>query len=140
VGRPQLAPIATWQGPPADRMPTVLYAPTWEGWDDNPGNTSILLAGENIVRTLVQAEPAVRVLYKPHPFTGTRSARAKAAHQRITALVEKAAAERAADPRFTADASAQEIGRASCRERVENAAVAAASRQKSREGEMHAEV
>jgi hypothetical protein len=112
VGRPQLAPIATWQGPPADRMPTVLYAPTWEGWDDNPGNTSILLAGENIVRTLVQAEPAVRVLYKPHPFTGTRSARAKAAHQRITALVEKAAAERAADPRFTADASAQAGARA----------------------------
>ncbi|MET8242965.1 hypothetical protein ABZV31_00115 [Streptomyces sp. NPDC005202] len=107
VGRPQLAPIQTWQGVPEGRIPTVLYAPTWEGWDDNPGNTSILLAGENIVRKLVQADPPVRVLYKPHPFTGTRSARAKAAHERITALVEKAAAERAADPRFTADAAAQ---------------------------------
>ncbi|EFL41392.1 integral membrane protein [Streptomyces griseoflavus Tu4000] len=83
VGRPQLAPIETWKGVPGDRMPTVLYAPTWEGWDDNPGNTSILLAGENIVRKLVEAAPAVRVLYKPHPFTGTRSAQAKAAHQRI---------------------------------------------------------
>lgn len=107
VGRPQLAPIETWKGVPGDRMPTVLYAPTWEGWDDNPGNTSILLAGENIVRKLVEAAPAVRVLYKPHPFTGTRSAQAKAAHQRITALIEKSAAERAADPRFTADADAQ---------------------------------
>ncbi|MFH8450643.1 hypothetical protein ACH4CD_15515 [Streptomyces fungicidicus] len=107
VGRPQLAPIETWKGVPGDRMPTVLYAPTWEGWDDNPGNTSILLAGENIVRKLVEAGPAVRVLYKPHPFTGTRSAQAKAAHQRITALIEKSAAERAADPRFTADAAAQ---------------------------------
>ncbi|GGL69416.1 hypothetical protein GCM10010129_11060 [Streptomyces fumigatiscleroticus] len=107
VGRPQLAPIRTWQGVPEGRIPTVLYAPTWEGWDDNPGNTSILLAGENIVRTLVEADPPVRVLYKPHPFTGTRSAEAKAAHQRITALVEKAAAQRAADPRFTADAAAQ---------------------------------
>ncbi len=106
VGRPQLAPIETWKGVPGDRMPTVLYAPTWEGWDDNPGNTSILLAGENIVRKLVEAAPAVRVLYKPHPFTGTRSAQAKAAHQRITALIEKSAAERAADPRFTADAQA----------------------------------
>ncbi|MFJ8792740.1 hypothetical protein [Streptomyces sp. NPDC102462] len=106
VGRPQLAPIRTWQGVPEDRIPTVLYAPTWEGWDDNPGNTSILLAGENIVRRLVQSDPPVRVLYKPHPFTGTRSGRAKAAHERITALVEKAAAQRAADPRFPADPAA----------------------------------
>ncbi|MFH8896240.1 hypothetical protein ACH4HG_07510 [Streptomyces coeruleorubidus] len=115
VGRPQLAPIQTWQGVPegprggaADgRCPTILYAPTWEGWDDNPGNTSILLAGENIVRRLITADPPVRVLYKPHPFTGTRSKEAKAAHQRITALVQKAAAERAADSRFATDSAAQ---------------------------------
>ncbi|MFI7013249.1 hypothetical protein [Streptomyces sp. NPDC050164] len=115
VGRPQLAPIQTWQGVPegprggaADgRCPTVLYAPTWEGWDDNPGNTSILLAGENIVRRLITADPPVRVLYKPHPFTGTRSKEAKAAHQRITALVRKAAAERATDSRFATDSAAQ---------------------------------
>ncbi|WP_241826968.1 hypothetical protein [Streptomyces graminilatus] len=104
VGRPQLAPIQGPQGTPADgHCPTVLYAPTWEGWDDDPGNTSILLAGENIVRELVSADPPVRVLYKPHPFTGTRSGEARAAHERITALVEKAAAERAADPRFPGD-------------------------------------
>ncbi|MEU0113656.1 hypothetical protein ABZ137_07955 [Streptomyces bobili] len=107
VGRPQLAPIEPWQGTPQDRIPTVLYAPTWEGWDDDPGNTSILLAGVNIVKKLVTAEPPVRVLYKPHPFTGSRSAKARAAHHRITALVKKAAAERAADPRFTADPAAQ---------------------------------
>ncbi|WP_244205134.1 hypothetical protein [Streptomyces bobili] len=107
VGRPQLAPIEPWQGTPQDSIPTVLYAPTWEGWDDDPGNTSILLAGVNIVKKLVTAEPPVRVLYKPHPFTGSRSAKARAAHQRITALVKKAAAERAADPRFTADPAAQ---------------------------------
>ncbi|MFI1567870.1 hypothetical protein ACH4ZX_33430 [Streptomyces sp. NPDC020490] len=120
VGRPQLAPIQTWRGASEDprgeaadgRCPTVLYAPTWEGWDDNPGNTSILLAGENIVKKLVKADPPVRVLYKPHPFTGTRSADAKAAHQRITALVEKAAAGRAADSRFTADAAAQDRAKA----------------------------
>lgn len=110
VGRPQLAPIQTLQSGPGatdGRCPTVLYAPTWEGWDDNPGNTSIVLAGENIVKRLVQADPPVRVLYKPHPFTGTVSAQAGAAHRRIVALVEKAAAERALDPRFTADEEAQ---------------------------------
>ncbi|MFC7264783.1 hypothetical protein [Streptomyces lutosisoli] len=112
VGRPQLAPIQPWRGVPEGRIPTVLYAPTWEGWDDNPGNTSILLAGENIVKGLLAADQPVRVLYKPHPFTGTRSAEAKAAHQRITALVEKAAAERVADPRFAADAAAQSTAKA----------------------------
>ncbi|MFE6283491.1 CDP-glycerol glycerophosphotransferase family protein [Streptomyces sp. NPDC057877] len=112
VGRPQLASIRSWRGVPDGRVPTVLYAPTWEGWDDNPGNTSILLAGENIVRRLVAADPPVRVLYKPHPFTGTRSAAAKAAHQRIKALVEKAAAERAADVRFTTDAAVEAAARA----------------------------
>ncbi|MEU6542042.1 hypothetical protein [Streptomyces sp. NPDC046859] len=112
VGRPQLAPIRTWQGVPEGRVPTVLYAPTWEGWDGNPGNTSIVLAGENIVGKLVAADPPVRVLYKPHPFTGTVSKEAGAAHQRITALVERAAAERAADPRFTADTAAQAAAKA----------------------------
>ncbi|WP_458243733.1 hypothetical protein [Streptomyces sp. MAI_2237] len=107
VGRPQLAPIQGRQGVPEGRVPTVLYAPTWEGWDGNPGNTSLVLAGENIVKKLLKADPPVRVLYKPHPFTGTVSKEAGAAHQRITALVEKAAAERAADPRFTVDSAAQ---------------------------------
>ncbi|MBW8738235.1 MAG: hypothetical protein JF621_14285 [Streptomyces turgidiscabies] len=112
VGRPQLAPIRGSLGaPPGARIPTILYAPTWEGWDDDPGNTSLLLAGENIVRELVTADPPVRVLYKPHPFTGTRSDEAKAAHERITALVEKAAVERAADPRFLGDADEQKRAR-----------------------------
>ncbi|MGW1747745.1 hypothetical protein ACWCRD_19490 [Streptomyces sp. NPDC002092] len=120
VGRPQLAPIqgreSVPQGPrggAADgRCPTVLYAPTWEGWDGDPGNTSIMLAGESIVKKLVKADPPVRVLYKPHPFTGTVLPKAAAAHQRIVALVEKAAAERAADSGFTSDAAAQEKAKA----------------------------
>ncbi len=107
VGRPQLAPIQTWQGVPEGRIPTVLYAPTWEGWDGNPGNTSVVLAYENIVKQLVQADPPVRVLYKPHPFTGNVSKEAGAAHRRITALVQKAAAERAINTRFVADTAAQ---------------------------------
>ncbi|MEU6354162.1 hypothetical protein ABZ896_33360 [Streptomyces sp. NPDC047072] len=112
VGRPQLAPIRTWQGVPEGRIPTVLYAPTWEGWDGDPGNTSLMLAGENIVKKLLKADPPVRVLYKPHPFTGTVLAKAGAAHQKVTALIEKAAAERAADARFAVDTAAQTEARA----------------------------
>ncbi|RYJ24000.1 putative integral membrane protein [Streptomyces sp. L-9-10] len=105
VGRPQLAPIEPASGSTRNPVPTVLYAPTWEGWDDSPGNTSLLLAGENIVKRLLKAERPVRVLYKPHPFTGTRSAKAKAVHERIIALVGKAAAERATDARWAEDAA-----------------------------------
>ncbi|MGR8010577.1 hypothetical protein [Streptomyces hypolithicus] len=106
VGRPQLAPIQTWSGAPKHPVPTVLYAPTWEGWDDNPGNTSLLLAGENIVGQLLANPEPVRVLYKPHPFTGTRSPVAKAVHARITAMVETAAAGRATDPRWAEEGAA----------------------------------
>ncbi|MGW3301435.1 hypothetical protein [Streptomyces rubiginosohelvolus] len=105
VGRPQLEPIKSWTGTVKNPIPTVLYAPTWEGWDDNPGNTSLLLAGENIVRRLLNAADPVRIIYKPHPFTGIRSAKAKAVNARIRAMLEKAAAERAAEPRWAEEAS-----------------------------------
>lgn len=57
----------------------------------------------------------MRLLYKPHPFTGTRNAKAKAVHQRITALIEKAAAERAADPRWAGESAALQAVQAEAR-------------------------
>ncbi|MGW2632073.1 hypothetical protein ACWC2K_22425 [Streptomyces chattanoogensis] len=89
VGRPQLSPIRPYQGAPKGRLTTVLYAPTWEGWDGNPGNTSVILAGENIVRELL-ADDSVRLLYKPHPMTGSVDPRAKAANARIQAMITEA--------------------------------------------------
>jgi hypothetical protein len=112
VGRPQLAGIEPWTGAPMGRIPTVLYAPTWEGWTDEPGNTSVILAGENIIRRLVTAKNPVRVLYKPHPFTGTVSSKAKKANDRVIALLAKAAAERSADPRFASRSAAGAAERA----------------------------
>ncbi|MFF7228437.1 hypothetical protein [Streptomyces sioyaensis] len=93
VGRPQLAPIQPYAGPPTGRPATVLYAPTWEGWDGNPGNTSVVLAGENIVRELL-ADENVRLLYKPHPMTGSVDPRAGAANSRIQAMIAEANAGR----------------------------------------------
>ncbi|MEV5479610.1 MULTISPECIES: hypothetical protein [Streptomyces] len=93
VGRPQLAPIQPYAGAPAGRPTTVLYAPTWEGWDGNPGNTSVILAGENIVRELL-ADENVRLLYKPHPMTGSVDPRAGAANSRIQAMIAEANAGR----------------------------------------------
>ncbi len=89
VGRPQLAPITPYAGAPTGAYTQVLYAPTWEGWDGNPGNTSVILAGENIVHALL-AEPGVRLLYKPHPMTGSVDPRAGLANERIKAIIAEA--------------------------------------------------
>ncbi|UNZ19356.1 hypothetical protein [Streptomyces sp. 891-h] len=96
VGRPQLSPIQHADeraGARKSEYTTVLYAPTWEGWDGNPGNTSVRLAGENIVKALL-ADPKVRLLYKPHPMTGSVDPRAGAADQRIRSLITQANAAR----------------------------------------------
>ncbi|MBL1099533.1 hypothetical protein [Streptomyces coffeae] len=99
VGRPQLdgVRVAGIDRAPAP-VPTVLYAPTWEGWTDEPGNTSLTTAGEHLVRRLLESERPVRVLYKPHPFTGSRSPAARAAHERVVALIGAANEQRAAGP------------------------------------------
>lgn len=115
VGRPQLEPIKSWTGTAGNPIPTVLYAPTWEGWDDNPGNTSLLLAGENIVRRLLNAADPVRIIYKPHPFTGIRSGKAKAVNARIQAMLVKAATERAAEPRWANEASSAAAGQSAAK-------------------------
>ncbi|AXQ57268.1 hypothetical protein ACWGUN_00360 [Streptomyces koyangensis] len=104
VGRPQLDPVLPYAGPPTGTYTTVLYAPTWEGWDGNPGNTSVVLAGENIVRALL-ADPGVRLLYKPHPMTGSVDPRAGAANERIQAMIREANRRRPAISTPTVDAA-----------------------------------
>ncbi|MCZ7438608.1 CDP-glycerol glycerophosphotransferase family protein [Micromonospora sp. WMMC241] len=90
VGRPQLAGVHTFGSGAADHLFTVLYAPTWEGWlDDDPYHTSLTLMGERIVSGLLSAGN-LRVIYKPHPLTGTRSPKAKAAHERVVARIRAA--------------------------------------------------
>ncbi|MEV5544686.1 hypothetical protein AB0L35_00905 [Streptomyces sp. NPDC052309] len=105
IGRPQLEAVRPYAGPPAGPYTTVLYAPTWEGWDGNPGNTSVVTAGENLVRALL-ADPGVRLLYKPHPLTGSVDPRARAADLRIRELVRAANRERTG-PRPPASAAAE---------------------------------
>ncbi|MBT1092073.1 hypothetical protein ACF063_09205 [Streptomyces chartreusis] len=96
IGRPQLDAVRPQGEAPAGGLTTVLYAPTWEGWDGNPGNTSVIEAGENLVRALL-ADPGVRLLYKPHPLTGSVDPRAGAADLRIRELIRAAVRERAGE-------------------------------------------
>ncbi|GGR92388.1 hypothetical protein GCM10010169_41030 [Micromonospora fulviviridis] len=90
IGRPQLAGVHTFGSGAPDHVFTVLYAPTWEGWlDDDPYHTSLVLMGERIVSGLLAAGN-LRLIYKPHPLTGSRSRKARAAHERIVARIRAA--------------------------------------------------
>jgi CDP-Glycerol:Poly(glycerophosphate) glycerophosphotransferase len=83
VGRPQLEePVGAEPPTPA----TVVYAPTWEGWGDDPHHSSLAQVGPKLVAALA-AHPELRVRYRPHPLTGQRSPALRAAHQQVIGLV-----------------------------------------------------
>ncbi|MET8948150.1 hypothetical protein ABZX30_32595 [Streptomyces sp. NPDC004542] len=85
VGRPQLSPIRPHADHTPGPLPVVLYAPTWEGWSDDDCHTSLIPMGVPLIEKLLTEN--VRVLYKPHPLTGKRSAEAAAADQAVRALL-----------------------------------------------------
>ena len=86
VGRPQLDGIHEAEPRPAGAPFTVLYAPTWEGWTEDPNSSSLVPLGRQIVRTLLDT-PGVRVVYKPHPLTGTVSPAAARISAEIVAML-----------------------------------------------------
>jgi hypothetical protein len=82
VGRPQLtAPTA-----PPPETPTIVYAPTWEGWGDDPHHSSLAQVGPTLIAALASRSD-LRVRYRPHPLTGNRDPALRVAHQRIIELV-----------------------------------------------------
>jgi hypothetical protein len=89
VGRPQLVGLSRDGSRSYGGDLTVLYAPTWEGWPGDPPHSSLATAGETMVAALL-AIPGVRVVYKPHPLTGTVSGAAAAANDRIKAMLAAA--------------------------------------------------
>jgi CDP-glycerol glycerophosphotransferase (TagB/SpsB family) len=90
VGRPQLDAIRPVGSSLSSKQLTVLYAPTWEGWNDTAFFSSITRMGPILVRALLDVEPSVRVIYKPHPFTGQRDPRAARSHRQIVQMLSEA--------------------------------------------------
>lgn len=118
VGRPQLAAIQPAVPREPEWVPTVIYAPTWEGWTADPYHTSLLLMGPRILQRLLERERPVRIVYKPHPLTGTRSLEAARAHRQLVSMLEADNARRAADPRWQ---DAPDAERDEARERLAGA-------------------
>jgi hypothetical protein len=83
IGRPQVqVPTA-----PPPSPPVVVYAPTWEGWGDDPHHSSLAQVGPALVELLAGWD-GVRVRYRPHPLTGNRSRELRQAHDDIIELIE----------------------------------------------------
>ncbi|MEU9136269.1 hypothetical protein AB0D33_09925 [Streptomyces sp. NPDC048404] len=85
VGRPQLSPIRPHAEHVPGPLPVVLYAPTWEGWSDDDCHTSLIPMGVPLIEKLLTEN--VRIIYKPHPLTGKRSALAADADRTIRELL-----------------------------------------------------
>lgn len=101
VGRPNLDPHVLVAGRPdrIDAVPgrmTVLYAPTWEGGLPSMAFGTVASHGEAVARSII-ADSAYRLVYRPHPLTGTISAAHAAADRRVRALVEAAGAPHVVD-------------------------------------------
>ena len=90
VGRPQLDVLERPKGRPDDWVPTVLYAPTWEGWNAQQEYGSLKTIGPLLVQAVLDSRTPVRLIYRPHPSTGLRDPGMRAAHRRITELLEAA--------------------------------------------------
>ncbi|CBT75543.1 MAG TPA: CDP-glycerol--glycerophosphate glycerophosphotransferase [Glutamicibacter sp.] len=89
TGRPQLDIEFDPLVEPSNRK-TVMYAPTWQGENEDNNYTSMDLYGREIVQALL-ADPGNRVIYKPHPrILDTRDLEVKAAHEAICSLIAKA--------------------------------------------------
>ena len=71
-------------------MPTILYAPTWEGWNADQDYSSVATHGETLVRAVLASSQPVRLIYRPHPYTGRRSSAAASANRTIIALLREA--------------------------------------------------
>lgn len=70
VGSPWLgflgSPPPTWQ---PDGRTVVLYAPTWEGDRPSMDYSSVESMGDDIVAAVLR-DPALRLIYRPHPWLG----------------------------------------------------------------------
>jgi hypothetical protein len=91
IGRPQLADVHEVPQDFATQEAQglkVLYAPTWEGATSATQYGSIATHGEAIVRQLIQL--GHRVVYRPHPLSGTRDAAVAAADASIRTVIDLA--------------------------------------------------
>jgi len=85
VGRPQIEYINPIDFDSKGKK-VVLYAPTWEGGFSEMNYSSIVKYGEKIIDKLIN--DGYYILYKPHPFVGSRDKQYKKVNLKIIEKLE----------------------------------------------------
>jgi CDP-Glycerol:Poly(glycerophosphate) glycerophosphotransferase len=91
VGRPQIAGVQQRTARTLGSRPTLLYAPTWEGWNSQQDYCSLAVIGAQLVEAALAHPADIKVIYKPHPMLGRRDPKVLTAHNRIVRLLNQAA-------------------------------------------------
>ncbi|MDN5778495.1 MAG: CDP-glycerol glycerophosphotransferase family protein [Humibacillus sp.] len=89
IGRPQTDVVYETPDLPDDGRATVLYAPTWEGDRPSMHYGSVSSHGQGLVRALL-ADQRFRLVYRPHPRSGTVDRSYGRDSQGIVGLIEAA--------------------------------------------------
>jgi hypothetical protein len=87
IGRPQLDFLSQDRSGNS-AVTTVFYAPTWEGDRPSMAYGSIESAGRQLVGSLLSG--GYRVIYRPHPLSGTHSATYRQADREIRTMLGRA--------------------------------------------------
>lgn len=87
VGRPQMDPLANAERP-ASKGKTLLYAPTWEGWNPLENYCSLEKMGVPLIEHLLKRYPDLKIVFKPHPFCGKNRPAVGAAVRKISAILQ----------------------------------------------------
>jgi len=91
VGRPQIAAVQHRNARPPGSRPTLLYAPTWEGWNAAQDYCSVRHIGLRLIEAALAHPAHIRVIYKPHPMLGRRDPKVLDAHRGIVRLLNDSA-------------------------------------------------
>ena len=70
IGRPVTDSVVS--SVEAKPIESILYAPTWEGHDSDSNYSSLRCIALPMLEWLLQNQPHVRIIVKPHPLTGSR--------------------------------------------------------------------
>ncbi len=71
IGRPQVEQLRV--GPiTEEHRPTILYAPTFEGYYEESNYSSLERMGPEMIRAILASLPGVRIIFKPHPASGVQ--------------------------------------------------------------------
>lgn len=87
IGRPQIDFIDAVKRPKTNKK-IILYAPTWEGTHFSMNYTSLPNYGVDFVNKIIK-QGDYYLIYRPHPNTGSRDPKTKAADQKIKRIVHQ---------------------------------------------------